>query len=278
MVNAKIHCSWRMGSLVRNWPTPVATSVSQSVTLRLEAILTESKVRQSESHRVVLERHQEESSIRQDPPDENITHDPSWKRICMHRAGTNPVQRDKVPGQRTCYGAHVDGTRRGAVAEVGEGEVEEVDDDEQLGEPEVGADPEVDEAEEEEVGGDVVGSDVGGGGNVDGVARVEGVGVDELEEHDENPSGGSVAVCGCSADGERAGVPVDAGHDAVLGEGGRSVVAPDGASGLVALMRPLESVVDGGNQEDDVGDEGGDAVENQLSRRELFPASERVHC
>ena len=105
----------------------------------------------------------------------------------MHGAGSHPVQRNKVPCQRAGDGTDVDRAWGGAVAEVGEGEVEEVDDDEQLGEPEVGAHPEVDEAEEEEVGGDVMGADVRGGGDVDGVAGVEGVGVDELEEEDEDP-------------------------------------------------------------------------------------------
>lgn len=81
----------------------------------------------------------------------------------MQRHGADPVQGDEVPGQRAGDGPHVDGARGGAVAEVGEAEVEEVDDEQQLGEPEVRAHPEVDEAEEKQVRGDVVRADVGGG-------------------------------------------------------------------------------------------------------------------
>jgi hypothetical protein len=99
----------------------------------------------------------------------------------VERHGADPVQRDEVPGQRTRDRADVDGARGGAVAEVRKAEVEEVDDEQQLGEPEVRAHPEVDEAEEEQVGGDVVGADVGGGEEVGLVCGPEGVGVDELE-------------------------------------------------------------------------------------------------
>lgn len=106
----------------------------------------------------------------------------------MHSTRTNPVQGDKVPCQGTRDGANVDGAGRGAVAEVGKGQVEEVDDDEELGEPEVRADPEVQEAEEEKVGRDIVGANVCGRADVDGVGRVKGPGVDELEEHDDDPT------------------------------------------------------------------------------------------
>lgn len=67
----------------------------------------------------------------------------------IERHGADPVQRDEVPRQRARDRADVDGARGGAVAEVGEAEVEEVDDEQQLGDPEVRAHPEVDEAEEE---------------------------------------------------------------------------------------------------------------------------------
>lgn len=55
------------------------------------------------------------------------------------------------------------------------------------------ADPEVDEAEEEEVGGDVVGADVCGCVDVDGVGCVEGDCVDELEDEEHEPRGHELA-------------------------------------------------------------------------------------
>lgn len=60
----------------------------------------------------------------------------------------------------------MDSARGRAVAEVGEAQVEKVDDEQQLGEPEVATDPQVDEAEEQQVRGDVVGADVGCGNEV----------------------------------------------------------------------------------------------------------------
>jgi hypothetical protein len=69
----------------------------------------------------------------------------------MHGDGANPVERNEVPCQRSANGGDVDQARSCAVAEVGEAEVEEVDDNKQFREPEMGADPEVNEAEEKQV-------------------------------------------------------------------------------------------------------------------------------
>lgn len=128
--------------------------------------LTERQHAQRKPDRVVLVRRQEEDSIPQPPPDKHIRHDPPHDVGAVQRHGANPVQRDEVPRQRASNRADVDGARCGAVAEVREAEVEEVDDEQQLGEPEVGAHPEVDEAEEKQIGRDVVGADVGGGEEV----------------------------------------------------------------------------------------------------------------
>ena len=84
----------------------------------------------------------------------------------MERNSTNPVQGNEVPRQRSRNGADVDSARGGAVAEVCKAQVEEVDDEQQLGDPEVAAHPQVDEAEEEKVGCNVVGADVGSGNQI----------------------------------------------------------------------------------------------------------------
>ena len=115
----------------------------------MDGKLTESQHAQRKPHRVVLIRRQEEDTVPQPPPDEHVSHDPPREVRAVQRHGADPVQGDEVPGQRAGDGAHVDGARGGAVAEVGEAEVEEVDDEQQLGEPEVGTHPEVDEAEQQ---------------------------------------------------------------------------------------------------------------------------------
>lgn len=75
------------------------------------------------------------------------------------------------------------------MVEVRERQVEEVDDDEQLGEPVVGAYPHMHEPKEEEVGRNVVFTNVGGGGHIDDVCAPEGPGVDELEDEEDDPGG-----------------------------------------------------------------------------------------
>lgn len=67
-------------------------------------------------------------------------------------------------------------------------------------------------------------------------------------------------------------VPVDGDHDAILGKRRSNVVPPYRGSRLVALVRALEGVVDGGDDEDDVGDEGADAVDDELPGGEFLTA------
>lgn len=69
----------------------------------------------------------------------------------MERDSTNPVQCGKVPRQRSRDSCNVDSAWSRRVAEIQEAQVEEVDDEQQFGDPEVVAHPEVDEAEEQQV-------------------------------------------------------------------------------------------------------------------------------
>ncbi|KAJ8106087.1 hypothetical protein OPT61_g9774 [Boeremia exigua] len=147
-----------MGSLVRNCPTPVA------------------EVRKP--NRVVLVRRKEEHAVAQPAPDEHVRHNTAHEMGRVESHSADPVQGDEVPSQRARNRADVDGARGGRVAEVRKAQVEEVDDEQQLGEPEVAAHPQVDEAEEQQVGGDVVRADVCGGDEVGLVRRPEGPGVD----------------------------------------------------------------------------------------------------
>jgi len=145
------------------------------------------------------------------------------------------------------------------VSEIREGQVEEVDEKEELGEPEVVADPEVNEAEEEEVVGDVVRANVCGGSDVDCVFGIEGPGVDELEGKKD--------------------YPVDGGDDAVLGKGSGDVVTPYCVTWSVVLalgLGPVEGVIEGRDDEEEIGYEGGDAVDNESLRGVLLAAGEGV--
>lgn len=96
----------------------------------------------------------------------------------------NPVKGDEVPSQRSADSSNVDETGSSAVAEVCQGQIGEVDHEEQLGKPEVRAHPEVDEAEEEQIVGDVVAAYVASGGDVSAVGGVERPCVDELKDEE----------------------------------------------------------------------------------------------
>jgi len=119
----------------------------------------------------------------------------------------------------------------GAVAEVGRGQIEEVDDEQQQGQPEVRAYPEVDEAEEEEVVRDEVGTDMGGGGDVNGVRGVEVVAVADLEDEKDDP--------------------INARNDRIHRERRMMhvILSPYGPARLVALVRLVEGVVDARDDE-----------------------------
>lgn len=151
------------------------------------ATLTESQHRQGEAHRVVLVRCEEEDAISNPTPDEHVRDDSTHEMCRVECHSADPVERDEIPRQRARHSTDVDGARGGAVAEVGEAQVEEVDDEQQLGDPKVAAHPEMDEAEEQEIGRDVVRADVGGGDEVSLVRRPQRPGIDELEGEDDDP-------------------------------------------------------------------------------------------
>lgn len=82
--------------------------------------------------------------------------------VCVGKEGasTDPVERNKGPGKRKGKCGGVNEERGARVAEITDGEVEEVDDNQEEREPEVTAGPEVDETEQEKVGGDEMGRNV----------------------------------------------------------------------------------------------------------------------
>lgn len=106
-----------------------------------------------------------------------------------HHESTVPVDGDKSPGQGRGDDGGVDEARVGVVAEVEARQVDEVEDEDDLGPVEMRADKEHDEGEVEEVVEDEVAADAGGG--VDGVGVLgEQVGdVAELEDEEEDPVG-----------------------------------------------------------------------------------------
>jgi hypothetical protein len=153
------------------------------------------------------------------------------------------------------------------VTEVGKGQVEEVDDQKKLAQPEVRPDPEVEEAEQQQVRCNVVGANVGRGSGVDGVCAPERAGVDELQDEEDDPGGESAMETG--GRGERmCCVPIDGGDDAALGKGRGIVVLPEAAIGLASLVGLVEGVVEGGDDQEQVRQACRDLVQQKRLRGE----------
>lgn len=84
---------------------------------------------QVEAHGVVLVDDNEEHSVDQDRPDEDVGKDASNKAVLgRDHNGTVPVQGNEGPGEGTGDGGHVDALGVGIMAEVQRSEVDEVDD------------------------------------------------------------------------------------------------------------------------------------------------------
>lgn len=114
---------------------------------------------QVETHGVVLVHNNEEQAISQDRPDEDVAKDSGNERLGVgHHDGAVPVDGNKVPCERAGYDSLVDEASVGRVAEVERGQVEEVDNDQNLGPSKVASHEEHDESEMEQVVEDEVAS------------------------------------------------------------------------------------------------------------------------
>jgi len=142
---------------------------------------------EAEAHGVVLVHDQEEQSIDQNAPDGNVCEDSGREGPSMHHGSTAPVESNKVPCQWSGDNWNMDEAGSLVVGEICSREIDEIDDEKELGQPVVGANPEVDEAEEEEVVGDEVGADIGGSSHVGGIVAVEVPDVANLQDEEDEP-------------------------------------------------------------------------------------------
>ena len=156
--------------------------------------------------------------------------------------GTIPVDRDKGPGKGTRGDRRVDEAWVSVVAEVQGAQVEEVENEQQLGPAKVGSNEEHDEAKVEEVVDDEVGAHTRSGVHVVGIGGEEVRNVAKL--HDEEND------------------PVDVGNDIVHGEGSRVqvVLVPNALTDGVAIVRGVDVVVDGDNEREGPGEKSKDLV------------------
>lgn len=146
----------------------------------------------------------------------------------------------------------------GVVAEVQRAEVEEVEDEDQLGPAEIGPHKEHDEGKVEKVVEDEVAAHAGGGVDVVGIAREETADVAGLEDEQENP--------------------VDVGNDKVHGEGGgvEVVLVPEPLADVVAVLGCVDIVVDRHDDGEKPGEQGQNLVDRDARGTVRFPLAEGV--
>ena len=131
---------------------------------------------------------EEEQSIHEDTPDGNVSKDASSQTSSVESDSSVPVQGNESPGQWPGDDWEVDKAWSGWVTEVQARQVEEVDDQDDLGPDEVAADEEHNEGELEEVVEDEVGSDGGGRVDVVSVGGEQVPDITDLEDEQEDPA------------------------------------------------------------------------------------------
>jgi len=90
------------------------------------------EVAESEAHGVILVDEQEEQSIDQDAPDSDVGDDSSSQMMSVDSNSTIPVQGQESPSQRSSDGWNMDSASICVVSEIEGGQVEEVDDGDDL--------------------------------------------------------------------------------------------------------------------------------------------------
>lgn len=169
MTKAKIHC--RAMILMSNWRRARAGKQNQHTILSyptIETTLTQRKETETITQNIILSHDDIEQTHQQNHPDKDIGKDTAGQIMAMHGDRAVPEERCEGPGIGSGDGGKVYEGREAAVAPVGDGLVDKVDDEDDLGAPEVAAGPEENPGEHEQVVQDEVRGDVGGGGDQDG--------------------------------------------------------------------------------------------------------------
>lgn len=193
--------------------------------------------------------HNEETTVDQDTPDEDVAKDAGNEvgGVGNHQS-TIPVDSHKGPCQRARDDRQVNEARVGVVAEVERAQVKEVEDQKQLSPVEVRTDKEHDEGEVEEVVENKVAANARGGVHDVGVGGEEVANVTALEDEEHDPvDGGDYGVHGESAGVER-------------------VLVPDTLADSEAILGRVDGIVDGHDDGQGPGEKGEDLVDGHRGR------------
>lgn len=153
-----------------------------------EILLTESEETQSVAKDIVLRGKDVDLPQHKDHPDEDVGDNPRGQAAGMRRNRAVPEQGRQRPGMGTCNGREVDKGRGSQMHPVRGRLAEEVDDEDDLGGPEVAAHPQHDKGKDEQVVQDEMGGDIGGSGDQDGVPGEEVPQIADLGEQQQDPA------------------------------------------------------------------------------------------
>lgn len=138
---------------------------------------------EGEANGVIFVNKDEKESVDENGPNKDVAKDAGYQviRVWDHES-TIPVDCDKSPCQRTGSYRSVDEARIRVVAEVERREIEEVENENNLGPVEMRSDKEHDKGEVKQIVCDEVASHAGGGMDNVGVAREEVTGIASLKD------------------------------------------------------------------------------------------------
>jgi len=196
-----------------------------------------------EAHGIVLEDDEEEEAIDQDTPDCDIGKDAGCQVMGIHGNGAIPVQSNKCPRQWPRDHWDVDESWVCVVSEVQGGQVEEVDDQNDLGPDEVSSDEEHDESELQHIVEYEVAANPRCCIDPVDISREKVRNISDLEDEQGNP--------------------VDGGNDNVQSERGfiDSVYIPDGMAPLFdVVLRDIPRIVEGSDNQQQPGEDCQDPV------------------
>lgn len=153
-----------------------------------QGLLTEGQETQGIAKDIVLGSKDVDLPKNKDHPDEDIGNNPRGKVVGMGRNRAVPEQSRQRPGIGTRNGREMDKGRGSQMRPVSGRLAEDVDDEDDLGGPEVVAHPQHDKGEDEQVIQDEMGGYIGGCGDQDGILGEEVPQIADLGEQQQDPA------------------------------------------------------------------------------------------
>lgn len=138
-----------MGKELRD--TQCCSLLVTAIDWSLASTLTSCQDAELKAHSVVLVSNKEEHAVDQNTPNSDVGEDPGYERVRIYCCSSDCVDSHEVERQWPRDDWNMNETWSSRVAEVRSGQVEEVDDQEHLAQPKMGAAPQMDSTKPEEI-------------------------------------------------------------------------------------------------------------------------------